>query len=166
MDVFYAPLRTRRLLVWDHRDKDFHFWRHVLWPDETKTDHNGHRYIWRKKWEAWRMRTSSQLWSSGVAAWCCGGVLCFTVGGTGELHKINGIMRKEHYVQILKKHLKTLSRKLRLLVSVGLQRDDDPKHTTRLATEWLQDNKVSVLEWTSQRPDLSPVRQGKANLFV
>ena len=32
---------------------------------------------------------------------------CFAAGGTGALHKIDGIMRNENYVAILKQHLKT-----------------------------------------------------------
>ena len=32
---------------------------------------------------------------------------CFAEGGTGALHKIDSIMRKGHYVEILKQQLKT-----------------------------------------------------------
>lgn len=32
--------------------------------------------------------------------------------------------------------------------------DNDPKHTAKLVTKWLNDNKVNVLEWPSQSPDL------------
>jgi hypothetical protein len=32
---------------------------------------------------------------------------CFAAGGTGALHKIDGIMSEEKYVDILKQHLKT-----------------------------------------------------------
>ncbi|CDQ80712.1 unnamed protein product [Oncorhynchus mykiss] len=39
---------------------------------------------------------------------------CFAAGGTGALHKIDGIMREEDYVDILKQHLKTSVRKLKL----------------------------------------------------
>ena len=39
---------------------------------------------------------------------------CFAAGGTGALHKIGGIMRKENYLDILKQHLKTSVRKLKL----------------------------------------------------
>ena len=39
---------------------------------------------------------------------------CFSAGGTGELHKIDGFMKKEHYAEILKKHLNTSARKLKL----------------------------------------------------
>ena len=38
----------------------------------------------------------------------------FATGGTGALHKIDGIMRKENDVDILKQHLKTSVRKLKL----------------------------------------------------
>jgi hypothetical protein len=38
----------------------------------------------------------------------------FAVGETGELHKIDGNMREENYVDILKQHLKTSVRKLKL----------------------------------------------------
>ena len=39
---------------------------------------------------------------------------CFATGGTGALHKIDGIMRKDNYVDILKQHVKTSVRKLKL----------------------------------------------------
>ena len=39
---------------------------------------------------------------------------CFAAGGTGALHKIDGFMRKEKYVDILKQHLKTSVRELKL----------------------------------------------------
>ena len=39
---------------------------------------------------------------------------CFAAGGTGALHKIDWIMREENDVVILKQHLKTSDRKLKL----------------------------------------------------
>ena len=39
---------------------------------------------------------------------------CFAAGGTGALHKIDGIMREENYVDILMQHFKTSVRKLKL----------------------------------------------------
>ena len=39
---------------------------------------------------------------------------CFAAGGTGALHKIDGFMRKENDVDILKQHLKTSVRKITL----------------------------------------------------
>ena len=40
--------------------------------------------------------------------------MCFAAGGTGALHKLDGIMRQENYVDTLKQHLKTSDRKLKL----------------------------------------------------
>ena len=32
-----------------------------------------------------------------------------------------------------------------------------PKHTSKVVAKWLKDNKVNVLEWPSQIPDLKPI---------
>jgi uncharacterized FlgJ-related protein len=50
-------------------------------------------------------------------------------GGIGALHKIDGSKRKEKYVDILKQHLKTSVRKLKLGHKWVFQMDNDPKHT-------------------------------------
>ena len=66
-------------------------------------------------------------------------------------------MRTEKYVDILKQHLKTSVRKLKLGRKWVLQMDIDPKHTSKVVTKWLKDNKYKVLEWPSQSPDLNPI---------
>jgi transposase len=35
--------------------------------------------------------------------------------------------------------------------------DNDPKQTSKVVAKWLKDNKVKVLEWSSQSPDLNPI---------
>ena len=72
---------------------------------------------------------------------------CFAAGGTGALHKIDGIMREEKYVDISKQHLKTSVRKLKLGRKWVFQMDNDPKHSSKVVAKWLKDNKVKVLEW-------------------
>jgi hypothetical protein len=67
---------------------------------------------------------------------------CFATGGTGALHKIDGTTRKNNYVDILKQHLKTSVRKLKLGLKWVFQMDNDPKHTSKVVAKGLKDNKA------------------------
>ena len=37
------------------------------------------------------------------------------------------------------------------------QQDNDPKHTSKLATTWFEDNNIIVIYWPAQSPDLNPI---------
>jgi hypothetical protein len=49
-------------------------------------------------------------------------------------------------VDILKQHLKTSVRKLKLVRKWVFKMDSDPKHSSNVVARWLKDNKVNVLE--------------------
>ena len=49
---------------------------------------------------------------------------CFAAGGTGALHKIDGIMRKEDYVAILKQDV---SQEVKVLSQMGLPNGQGPQ---------------------------------------
>ena len=36
--------------------------------------------------------------------------------------------------------------------------DNDPKHTSKLATKWFKDNNIQVQVWPAQSPDLNPIK--------
>ena len=99
--------KARLKFARDHQDKDLVVWRHVLWSDENKIQlfgHNDQRYVWQKQGEAFHPKNTVltvKLGGGSIMLWGC-----FAASGTGKLQKIDGIMRKEHYVEILKQNLK------------------------------------------------------------
>ena len=60
-------------------------------------------------------------------------------------------------VDISKPHLKTSVRKLKLGRKWVFEMDTDPKHTSKVVAKWLKNNKVKVLEMSTQSPDLNPI---------
>ena len=36
--------------------------------------------------------------------------------------------------------------------------DNDPKHTSRRVKSWFIENRVAVMDWPAQSPDLNPIK--------
>ena len=72
--------------------------------------------------------------------------------------KIDGAMDAALYVDILEDELlQTMDFYGLNRSDVILQQDNDPKHTSHLAINWLLDNSINVLDWPGQSPDLNAI---------
>ena len=79
----------------------------------------------------------------------------FCVKGKTSLFCFRRIMNAEFYIEILQNHIPEIDRMLG--DDWRLQQDNDPKHTSRLAKEFLQNNVPEVMDWPSNSPDLNPI---------
>ena len=139
-------------------DKDFVFWNSVLWTDETKIELFGHsrsQFVWRKPNDAYNPNFTVPKVKHG------GGNLMFwgsfAARGPGHLVCIKETMTKDIYKKILEENLKKSATKLSLGRRFIFQQDNDPKHTAKIVKNWLENNRINVLEWPAQSPDLNPI---------
>src|SRR5690242_1790443 len=40
---------------------------------------------------------------------------------------------------------------------LALQQDNDPKHTSRVAKEFIAENSIHLIDWPSNSPDINPI---------
>uniref|UniRef100_A0A8R1E2R5 DDE_3 domain-containing protein n=1 Tax=Caenorhabditis japonica TaxID=281687 RepID=A0A8R1E2R5_CAEJA len=81
---------------------------------------------------------------------------CFSETAMGPLRRVNGIMDRYQYEDILENTMRPWA-----LRNIGrafvFQQDNDPKHTSLHVRSWFQRRRVVVLDWPRQSPDLNPI---------
>jgi len=83
---------------------------------------------------------------------------CMGCNGVGILAEVEGRMDAEQYVSILEDNLlPTIENPGIPEESIIFQQDNNPKHTSRRAQEWLESQGINVFDWPAQSPDLNPI---------
>uniref|UniRef100_A0A8C5PUM9 Transposase Tc1-like domain-containing protein n=1 Tax=Leptobrachium leishanense TaxID=445787 RepID=A0A8C5PUM9_9ANUR len=132
----------------EHLDVPQHYWQNILWTDETKIElfgKNTQHYVWRKKGTAHQHQNLIPTVKHGRGSIMVWG--CFAASGPGRIVVIDGKINSRVYQDILQENVRPSVRQLKLCRGCVMQQDNDPKHTSNSTKEWLQQNKIRLLEW-------------------
>ena len=67
-------------------------------------------------------------------------------------------MDAKQYVDILDNNLLESFENLFIDPEIAVfQQDNDPKHTSKLASKWFDEHGINCLGWPAQSPDLNPI---------
>lgn len=122
-------------------------WSDVIWSDESKFMLFGSDGItWIRRPEGKRFDPKYQLptmkhGGGSVMVWGA-----FSAKGIGPLHRIDGIMNKKVYSNILENVMLPYAKRL---FGRGFiyQQDNDPKHRAAEVQEWFRRRRVILMEW-------------------
>lgn len=155
----------QKRLKWakEHVNWTIEQWKKVLWSDESPFQIFGSKraaHCRRMVGEKYKTECILPTVKHG------GGVVqvwgCFSYDGVGSLIKIDGILRKEGYHQILQRQAVPSGTKL---IGKGFvfQHDNDPKHTAHLCVNYLRSKEnasvLKTMDWPAQSPDLNPIEK-------
>lgn len=133
-------------------------WRNLLWTDESKIVLFGGKgsrcFVRRPPNSEYKPQFTSKTVKHGghsIMVWGC-----FSYQGVGPIYWIKTVMDSSVYVKILDEIMLPYASYEMPLVWV-FQQDNDPKHTSKMAKKWFNDNSINVMEWPAQSPDLNPI---------
>lgn len=131
--------------------------KNIIFSDESKFEvfsTNRSTCVWREPGRGLEEQFLNHTVKYGGASVMVWG--CFSYYGVGKLVFIDGIMDAAKYVSILSDNLID-SRNMLGIQNMIFQQDNDPKHTSRLAREYLMENNIQTLKWPAQSPDMNPI---------
>jgi hypothetical protein len=134
-------------------------WKQVVWTDETKINRlgsDGRKWAWKRAGE----RLSDRL-VEGTLKFGGGSLMmwgCMLWEGCGYACQIEGKMDADLYINILEQNLdSSLKYYNKNIQDILFQQDNDPKHTSKKARNWFQQQEIQVIPWPAQSPDLNPI---------
>ena len=83
---------------------------------------------------------------------------CIGWNRVGKLTEVEGKMDAVQYCEILEDAVVESFEKLEVAEEERIfQQDNDPKHISKKATKWFEDNNIQLLPWPAQSPDHNPI---------
>lgn len=158
---FLSKRHRRARLDWAiaHQDWTVEDWKRVVYSDETKINRlgsDGKSYVYKFPGEGLTDRLVEGTVKFGGGSLMMWG--CMMWDGVGYGCKIDGKMDAELYTQILEEDLQaSVEYYDKSLEDIIFQQDNDPKHKSSKARNWFQTNKVKLLQWPAQSPDIAPI---------
>ena len=156
-----STINAEKRLAWclAHKDWTARHFRHVLWSDESTfcLFQQSSCRIWREPHEEWDIECVSSTVKHSPSRMYWG---CFSWYGTGPLIALNGSATGKSHVEILRRYVLPTLEAYPGNVDRGrpwFQQDNARPHTSKIAKNFLNENKVRVLDWPAQSPDLNPI---------
>lgn len=149
--------KARLQFARNHLNWETSRWKTVLFSDESKFNligSDGMKRVRRPIGERLDIKYCRKTVKHGGGSLMVWG--CFSAQGVGLLHLINGIMDGIMYRDIMQNVMLPYAEEDMTLIW-RFQQDNDPKHTCKIVKKWFLDNKIEVLPWPSNSPDLNPI---------
>jgi transposase len=159
-NISYGTIVQKPLISLIHKQNRLKFanenldrdWSNVIFTDEvTFSTYSYKKKLWRLPNKKYVVRTVKH--PDKVHAWGC-----FSSKGFGKLFLFKGKLDAKFLIEIYKKALLPSAKSwFNGNSSWILQEDNDPKHTSKLSTEWKKSQNIQKMNWPAYSPDLNPI---------
>ena len=134
----------------------------VCWSDEVTFhvgEDNNTCYVTRGPGEEWEEKNLKPSFKSGrtsLGVWSC---YCGDKMGPLVVIPKGGTMTAERYLETVQKHFLPFYRRMKRKygASVIMQEDNASWHTAKVVRAYMATQKIKLLQWPPQSPDLSPI---------
>jgi transposase len=162
--------RNKPLLTDNHKKKRLDFarkfskfsyfdWKNVIWSDVSTfslINTNQKELYWNAKAAPLKdenIKKSLKFGRDSLMVWGC-----ITSEGVGELIRLPKSVTSNVYVSCLEDGLiKTIEKFSLNHEKVIFMQDNAPVHVSKTSKKWLSDNRINLIDWPPQSPDMNPI---------